>query len=235
MKYFTRLNILFKCFLLIVCTILSSDRAKAQADPNHSFLNIATEADDEEEKTVQPQAEALPDSVNAIIVSEKHICKYIFFDFGNTDLKYNNGSVIESAHGSTFAFSGQVAYKFATGKAYKRLFLSAGLELRNFNSTYTVIDSRLGIKHDYLHFLYAGVPVLFQYVNTKHTAGRNNDINCYFQLGMSIGYKVMMTESNEYGTETDKDREQNYNNLLLQPFISAGISYTTQRKVCLIG
>ena len=233
LRLLNRKNILFFAWALL-CSIQSF----SQSDPSHSFLNITTVPDDEEQAeqpiAQQPQ-EPQADTARRSPVADHRVYKSVFLDIGSSDLTINIRGNSEYAYGSTWAFGGQIGYRIRSAYNYKRMFLCAGLEIRNFRSSFTLTDPSLGIYHDNIRFWYAGIPLMFQYVNTRHTPGNDNDINCYFQAGVTLGYRAAMSFSREDGSETIEDNPKNYSDVLVQPFVSAGISYTTQRKVCLIG
>ncbi len=238
MRYFAHYCIRIRTVVFIVGAMLCSLYSKAQSDPAHTFLNITEVADVNDETTNEDQDESVSSAEpnKEVATTEPRFYHFIFLDYGNADLTHNINGYVEGAHGQTGAFSWQAAYRIKQGNDSRRMFLSAGLEVRNINTAFTIIDPTFGITQDKLQFWYLGVPVMFQYVNTHHTPGTKNDVNCYFQLGMSVGYKVLFNHVRTDGfSDAPEDNTLNYNKLLLQPFISAGISYTTQRKVCLLG
>lgn len=243
MRYFVRTDLRLFYILFIVLTIFGSVCAHAQSDPStHTFLNITRDDDDDEEEkpkveVAQQQAEAPKESDNQEVYGQKGGFKpFIFMDLGTNDLEITHlsGTAV-SAHGPVFAFSGQLAYQFRTKADYKRLFISAGLEIKAFRSRFTFIDSKYGILHDDLSFVYAGVPVMLQYVNTKHHEGHSNDVNWYLQIGASVDQRVMITQANGSATESSGSSINGFKGSLIQPFFSAGISYTTPTHVYLIG
>lgn len=232
-----------KYILFIVLTIFGSVCVHAQSDPSaHTFLNITRDDDDDEQEkpkveVAQQQAEAPKESDNKEVYGQKGGLKtFLFLDIGTNDLEINYLSGgFENAHGPVISFSGQLAYQFRTKADYRRLFISAGLEIKSMRSRFTYVDNKNGILHDDLHFVYAGVPLMLQYVNTKHHEGHNNDVNWYFQIGASVDQRVMISQVNGIATEAARDRTGSFKGSLVQPLFSAGISYTTPSRVYLIG
>ena len=76
---------------------------------------------------------------------------------------------------------------------------------------------------------------MFSLVNTRHTPGNDNDVNFYIQAGVTLNARIAITESTNTRPGSVNAPTQNYNGFMFQPFVSAGLSYTTKRKVCLIG
>lgn len=237
MRYLTHFIIRFKIVIIIALAIMCSVTTHAQSDPGHSFLNITSVADEPEESQDQEQ---VVEQQKAEVVTEqpytgKRFKKFVFIDIGTSDLEHIGRPNSNDAHGYTFALGGQAGYRLRSAHSYKHSIISAGLELRNFNPAYTLADPTIGLTKDKLYFWYAGVPVMYQYINTKHYAGNKNDANLYFQAGVSLGYKMMMSFAREDGYETPEDNTKNYKTLMVQPFLSAGVSYTTSKNTYLFG
>jgi hypothetical protein len=232
MSYFDHHCLRLKTVVFIALAVLCSLCSKAQSDPGHTFLNISAVGDDDDD--TRREDAAIPiDSTRHI--SGKKFCNEISFDFGTTDLSSTMGGNRIYAHGQSWALAWQGAYKLNSGSNRKQLFLSAGLELRNINDNYAYVTAALGRTQDKLHFWYLGVPIAIQYVNTTHLQGNKNDVNWYLQAGASVGYRVMINHAREDGRDAVEDQDQSYNKLLLQPFFSAGVSYTARGKAYLLG
>ena len=240
MKYFDCSYIRLKVFFLIVFGLVCSLNSNAQSYPTHKFLYISAGADgpdnssnDDEPEQVKEQKQQQKQQV----LSPHNHFKFIYADFGTAVLNTSRYDVNYVAHGLMGAFGGQVAYKIKTNNDNNNLLLSTGLELRNLNTTFTYVDtySTASTIHEQLHFWYLGVPVLLQLVNTKHIPGNDNDINYYVQAGITFAGKLVVTESTDRHIGPVYNPNQNYSALMVQPFISAGLSYTCQSRVYLIG
>ncbi|MCW3122719.1 MAG: hypothetical protein JWQ38_2211 [Flavipsychrobacter sp.] len=226
-------EIYFSSILFVFFALVCSLGVHAQSD-NHSFLNINTGNPDRENTSVSSPTEVVNRS-SCNNTCCKHLYKYFNIDFGTSNLRYQIPTGKRTTHGPGGAISGQIAYKLKTNKDYRQIFISAGIELRNINNVTMVNTPKYGLVYDNLHLVYAGIPIMFQYISTKHTPGAKNDINLYGQAGMSFDYRVYFYEHRRDHTKTWDDKKENFNPLLLQPFASVGISYTTKRHVFLAG
>ena len=234
MKELAALFLRFKFVLVFVPALLCSVFAGAQTDGGHKFLYIPTVSDGPDNSATEEVTETPPPPTTTKHTQKKKMYEYLFADFGTSTLNADVRGVSNVGNGMTLALCGQLATRLNSMDQDNQIFLSAGLELRNFNCKFGTTST--SVSTDNLHFWYAGIPVMFQLVNTKkHNPGYDNDINYYFQIGCTFGARISMSESRDVGDQTIIDQSQSYNSLLVQPFLSAGLSYTTQRKVCLIG
>lgn len=224
----------FRFILFTVLIMLCSSHAYTQTE--HKFLYIPTESDGPDNSSNKDEDPEPPKTTVVKKPTQKQrVYEYIFADIGTSSLRTNVNGLSSEGDGLNLALCGQLAIKLNSMNADNQTFLSTGLELRNFNCTFN--NAQGSSTADHLHFWYVGIPVMFQFVNTKkHNADCENDINYYVQAGCTFGYQVSMSQSrDDIGSETSVDQNQNYNKFIVQPFLSAGISYTTQRKICLIG
>ncbi len=217
-------------FLAIFCAVSTN----AQSD-SHSFLNINTGNADHESTS----------SNNSYVeTSAPHQCsggcckkmyKFFYGEGGTSNLYYKMPGGKRTTHGPTEAIGAQLAYKLKTKEDYRHLLVSAGVELRNLNNVNTISVPKYGLVNDNVHLFYAGIPVMIQYISTKHSPGAKNDINLYAQAGMSFDYKFFMYAHRRDNKKTWEDKKESYNPLLLQPFASVGISYTAKRNIFILG
>jgi hypothetical protein len=237
MKYFTwpyfRLNV----FFLIGLGLLCSGRIQAQSDQTHEFLYIHTSDDGPDNSTADEETTASADTDQTTTSAPHNLYKFIYADFGTSVLNTTINGYTYNAHGLTGAFCGQVGYKIKSKTRNNHMYISAGLELRNLNCSFPFADTfgKNGINHDVLHFWYVGVPFMFQLVNTRHTPGNDNDVNFYIQAGITFSAKISVTESTDDRPGPVDAPNKSYTVLMVHPFLSAGLSYTTKRKICLIG
>ena len=160
----------------------------------------------------------------------------VFADFGGSTIYNSINGNTTSAPGLTWAASGQIAHQFKVKSKTTRLFLSGGLEVRNFNGTLSTADGVGSTAYDNYHFWYAGIPVMFQVVTVKHKIGSKNDVGFYAQAGITFGFKVEMLDVNSIqGNNTWVDVNDNYTAAMLQGTISAGVAYKTKNDTYLLG
>jgi len=157
-------------------------------------------------------------------------------DFGGAGIysKYNGTN--SSAPGLTWGVSGQLAHQFKVKSKHTRLFLSVGLEVRNFNGTLSTPDGVGSTEYDNYHFWYAGIPVMFQVVDVKHKTGHKNDVGFYAQAGLTFGFKFEMLDVNSIqGNNTWTDVNDNYTTVMLNGNLSAGVALKTKHNTYLLG
>ncbi len=160
-------------------------------------------------------------------------------DFGGatifTSVKSGDGSV-NTATGLSWAVSGQFAHQFKVNSKSTRLFLSFGLDLRNFNGTVSSPDGFGSTAYDNYHYWYAGVPVTFQVVDVKHSIGNFDDVGFYAEAGVELGFKLNMLDVYSIqGDNTWMDVTGHYNTLMVNQFASAGVAYRTRYNTFLFG
>ena len=160
----------------------------------------------------------------------------VYSDFGGSTIYNNFNGTTTSAPGLTWAVSGQLAHQFKTKCHGTRLFLSFGLELRNFNGTLSTPDGLGSTAYDNYHYWYAGIPVTFQVVTVKHNIGHLTDFGFYAQAGMSLGFKVdMLDVSSIQGQNSWNDVNDHYTAVMLHQYASAGLAIKTTNATYLIG
>ncbi len=236
MKYLVRYNIRYKLIFFFACALLCSNVSKGQSRATESLLQLESEKDidDEDEK-----AEEDDNSVNLVEVQNFNtrklsLARFVFGDIGTSSLKYDYSDVNSTANGYSFALCGQLGLRIDSKNENTKTLITTGLEFRNFNCSYAIEDNA-GLTRNYCHYWYMGVPVYLTVYGAKHTPGSKNDLNFYGQIGLTMGVKMAVSQLNEGGTNATVDISNNYNSLVLQPFVSAGITYTTNGRVCLIG
>ena len=233
MRYSDRSVIYYKTIFLFLALFCSAS-SYAQTD-THSFLNINTGNADHESVSANNGYVETSATHGCQGACCKRFYKFACIEGGTSNLYYKMPGGKRTTHGPTEAASAQLAYKFNTKKDYRHLLVCAGVELRNINNVYTSSVVKYGLVNDNVHIYYAGIPVMFQYISTKHSPGAKNDINLYAQAGMSFDYKIFMYTHRRDHKSTWEDKKDSYNPLLLQPFASVGISYTAKKNVFLLG
>ena len=246
MKYLIPAGLRLKIIVLMVFTLGLSVASKGQTRATESLLKIAREPEDQEEQQDDDDATQEEPGVKYVTKKEvKHnvrttrkgpeLCQFFFLDYGTSKLKNSTSAGTQYSNGPTFAGSFQVGAHYRSRNNNSQFVISTGLELRNFNGTYSPEDGS-GILRDRFHYWYLGVPIMFQVVGTRNYDDYcENDVNFYLQLGMTTGLKLVMLENSESGKNTPENISGNYDNLMFQPFASGGISYTTKKKIWLLG
>lgn len=116
------------------------------------------------------------------------------------------------------------------------MFLSYGLELRNFNGTLSSADGEGSTAYDNYHYWYASVPVMFSVVNVPHAVGHFNDVGFYAQFGVSLGFKVdMLDVYSIQGNNSWNDVNDQYTTVMLHHYLSAGLALKTRTNTFLFG
>lgn len=222
-----RTNIYWKNIFFIAVVILLPLFANAQSKETQQALQVSPDTDE----TVDSSA-----SEQCCLIK-----KHSYFGFFNGDLggctvwSKTNGNTYY-ANGPTWAVAANLAYKIPSFNKKRKTFLSAGIELRNFNAIATETD-RFGAKaYDNLHYWYAGIPVIFHILNTKYNPGKKITFSYFGQLGFTLAAKMNVT--NVYsmqGSSNTYDISEHYTTFMFQPFISGGISCNTPACIYLIG
>lgn len=230
-------RIQLKAIILIVCVLGCSFVAHSQSN-GPSLLDMSPVS--EEIDTVYIDEEEAPSDTTTSFVqrskrSDKALKGFVL-DFGNTILRTKFNNTTTFANGYTISGGFDRSWQLNKNNKRNRLFFSAGLEIRNFNCTF-LNDDASGIYRDKYHFWYAGLPLSIKYVNTRHIFGiyNENDINFYFQAGITPSLKAMVAVAKNTDGAYGEINNTDYNPLLLQPFVSAGMSYTTSKVILLLG
>ncbi len=160
----------------------------------------------------------------------------VFADFGGSSIFSSMNGTTTTANGLTWAVSGQLAHEFKIKSKSTRMFLSYGLELRNFNGTQSNNDGEGGTSYDNYHFWYAAVPVMFSVVDVPHVTGHFNDLGFYAQFGLSLGFKVdMLDVYSIQGVNSWNDVNSQYTTVMLHHYVSAGLALRTKDNTYLFG
>lgn len=226
----------YQCFQLknivfLGCVLSLSVIAKGQnTTPPPQAKTTVSDDDMDSENT------ATTDS-NKVVKPKKNDNKFIVFaDFGGSTIYTGANGTTTSAPGLTWAVSGQLAHQYKVKSKTAKLFLSVGLELRNFNGTLSTPDGVGSNAYDNYHFWYAGIPVMFQLVNIKHKLGNINDAGFYVQEGLTLGFKVdMLDVYSIQGNNSWNNVNDNYTMLMLHEYLSAGVAYRTKTNTFLLG
>ena len=225
-------QLLNKCFglkkvVFVSCALAWSVFATAQTTPP-----AAPSSDDDMESDTTT-------SCCAHAACHKCDAKFIVFaDFGGSTLfnTVSGDGSATSAYGLSWAISGQYAHQFNTHSPSTRLFLSYGLELRNFNGTLSSPDGFGSTAYNNYHYWYAGVPLMFQVVDVRHRVGNLTDVGFYAQCGISVGFKLNMLDVYSIqGNNSWNDVSSNYTTVMLQHYVSAGVAYRTRHNTYLLG
>jgi len=223
-------QLLNKCFglkkvVFVACALAWSVFAVAQTTP------APATADDDDMPA---------DTASCCAHTTCHKCdaKFIVFaDFGGSTIfnSVSGDGSSTSANGLSWAVSGQYAHQFKTNSS-TRLFLSYGLELRNFNGTLSSSDGFGSTAYNNYHYWYAGVPLMLQVVDVRHKVGNLTDVGFYAQVGISLGFKLNMLDVYSIqGNNSWNDVTDNYTTVMLQHYVSAGIAYRTKHNTFLLG
>jgi hypothetical protein len=231
-------QILYKCIDLkkivlasfaLTCSVVSMGQTAQPAPAPQQTQSAAS--DDDMDHDAPPCKEA--DCCDKRSNDNKFM---VFSDFGGSTI-YNamNGNTT-SATGLSWAVSGQLVHEFHVKSPSTRLFLSYGLELRNFNGTLSSADGEGSTAYDNYHFWYANVPVMFSVVNVPHVAGHFNDVGFYAQFGLSLGFKVdMLDVYSIQGNNSWNDVNDQYTTVMLHHYLSAGVAVRTRSNTWLFG
>jgi len=219
-----------KTIVFVSCALSLSSVAMAQTiNTNQPAKTTVSDDDMDSDSTsaIDTQCTCVNKNDNKFIV---------IADFGGSDIYSNSNGTSTSAPGLTWGVSGQLAHQFKVKSKHTRLYLSAGLEVRNFNGTLSTSDGIGSTEYDNYHFWYAGIPVMLQVVDVKHKTGHKNDIGYYAQAGVTFGFKFDMLDVNSIqGNNTWTDVNDNYTTVMLNGHISAGIAYKTKHNTYLLG
>ncbi len=230
MSQFIRTSLLIKTIVLIVLVSGISHYAKGQARESQELLKIINEPDDDD--TAYVSDEDYPDDASQASKNLRKRSHSFFADIGTAQLKRTDSNY-RIGSGITIALGGQYILPIKTHSKYNRLSCAIGVELRNANCTFMGEDM-WGITRDRFHSWYVGVPVMFQLVNTRHLIGDENDVHIYAQAGLSCGIRASVYEYYD-ATGITVNVSKYYSAVLLQPFVSAGVSYTSNKNTYLIG
>ena len=235
MKYLIRYSIRYNFIFLFACALLCSHVSNGQTRATESLLQIDNEKDEDDEQ----ESENEESTLNVVEVQNFNtrklsLAKFVFGDIGTSSVKNVYNGVSRSSNGYSFALCGQLGLKIDSRNGNTKTMVTTGVEFRNFNYSYAYEDNA-GLTRNYCRYYYMGVPVMLTIVGAKHTPGSKNDVNFYGQLGMTMGVKMAVTRRNEGGANVSETVSDDYNPLILQPFVSAGITYTTNGRICLIG
>ena len=225
-QFFKLRNIVF-----ISCALSLSVIAKGQTTTKEVPAKAAV-SDDDMDSDNTPAT----DTAKAVTTNKNDNKFIVLADFGGSTIYSNANGTTTTANGLTWAASGQLAHQFKIKSKTTRLFLSAGLEIRNFNGTLSSADGVGGTAYDNYHYWYAGIPVMFQVVTVKHKIGSKNDVGFYAQAGMALGFKFDMLDVNSIqGNNSWNDVNDHYTAVMLNEYLSAGVAYKTKDNTFLLG
>ena len=221
-----------KNIVLLSCALSLSVMANAQTATPQTPPAKTTASDDDMD-TDSPAGNDSTACVHGKCNENKFI---VSADFGGSTIYSTVNSNTTMAPGLTWAAAGQLAHEFRIKSHSTRLFLSWGIELRNFNDTLSSADGVGGTAYDNYHYWYAGIPCMFQVVHVKHQIGHLTDIGYYAQASLALGFKVdMLDVYSIQGNNSWNDVDDNYTAIMLQQNISAGIAIRTTSTTYLVG
>jgi hypothetical protein len=215
---------------LLALPVVMPRMARAQSEETVRALQV--DADSDEAADSASKAEDEP----CCLIKKHSYIRFLYGDAGMSAVFNTVGGKNETANGLTWALGANLAYKIPAYNPNRRMFISGGIEVRNFNATATETDRFGGTAYNNLQYWYAGIPVLFQVVNTKCAPGKKCAIRYYGQVGFSFAARINIT--NYYsmqGTNTSYDISEHYNTFIFQPMASAGLSINTPRCTYLLG
>lgn len=221
---------------------------KAQTRNTESLLKITNDVEEEDTPPDDDDEQPPQEQPNVKWVKQKKVhnhvhhhscaptfCHFLFLDYGTARMHNNNLGVSGYANGSSWALGGQVGYHFRSYNDNNQFLITTGLEVRNYNGTVSNAD-QAGLYNDYNHYWYLGVPIMFQVVGTKNYDDFcPNDVNFYLQAGLTPSLKLYMGQSSDRTAGGMQNIGSGYGSIMLQPFMSVGVSYTTRHGIWLLG
>jgi len=211
---------IYRLFLFSVLALLCSVGAMGQTKEVDEALKVQAQEDEN-------YSDTLVDS------SARHCCMQachpfafsLSADFGGADVLDHTDSKNYTSLGLTWAANANVAYRIHSCNPDHHNYLSIGVDLRNYNSIAATTDRLGATAYDNLHYWYAGVPIMYQVVSNHHASGSKCNVGTYGQVGVTIG--AMLHVSDEYsdqGITTTYDLTKHYTAVMVQPFVSGGIT-----------
>ncbi len=224
----------FLLFLLLIAVQPVADAfAQSKETLRELIINTDDDRDNDSLKTTKKEAE---NKDQCCIIKKNAYCRFVYADFGGSNVMSSADSKASSANGLCWAVGVQEAYKIPSGNKSARMFISAGLELRNYNAVATETDRFGGTAYNNLHYWYTGVPIIFQVLNTKYTAGKHGGWSYYGLAGVTTGLKIKVyNDYSEQGKITTYDISKHYTTFLLEPFLSGGLTYNTPACTYMVG
>lgn len=158
-------------------------------------------------------------------------------DLGASSLMDEYKGKTTTSTGFGWAASGNVAFNL-TRCSKNSLYLSGGVEVRNYNTTLSSTDRLGGKAYDNLHLYYAGIPVMLTLCSGSTSEGccSNSSLGFYAQAGASVLARISNT--NYYsvqGNHETIDLNDKYSSIIVQPAASFGIQYNCCGTTWLIG
>ena len=219
----------FKNTFLVALAILGSVYAHGQSKETLDALKVADDADDSEMTKVDTSGKC-GRFTHAVILSA---------DLGGASVMSKANGATATSHGMSWAFGVQYAHKFnccCCCCANTGMFLSYGLEIRNFNSVVSNTDWQGATAYDNLHYWYAGIPVVFHIVNTSPESEGFHHIRYYAQAGFTFSGNVYT--NNVYSDQGDSktyDLTKHYTAFMFRPFLTAGVTLHSGHSTYLLG
>jgi len=217
---------------VLFISVLSCVQCYAQSGStnprNYSQFNIGPGVDDNDDDTTSIQTN---DTGNASIVSYG-----IYGGLGASMIAGKKGGLSRSGTGVNWALGAQINFAINAGNIHCRQMFSVGLELQNFNATFSQSTSYDYIKYNNHHYYYLGVPIGFHLVGMKPKSNKKLPVSYYAEALVACGIKLHMTDLvSDNGTDTRINITQYYHMLSLYPMISAGISSSVRNRSFLLG
>ena len=211
--------------LILFALICVVGGARAQSKEVQEALKITAEDDDQE---ADHKADSIKDANMCCLVKKHAYAHFVSADLGGSTVLSTASDKNYSATGLCWALSANLAYKLHAGNPNKTLLFSAGLELRNYNAIASGTDLQGATAYDNLHYWYAGIPVIFQGINTRYTPGKKVQVRFYGQAGATLGFMLRVNNAySDQGTTTTFNLSRHYNSFMVQPFVSGGITIKT--------
>lgn len=192
-----------------------SDASEDENDANvKDAKKESTEKDDDGDEPVDDEKR---DTTTRMRVDHK--TKFFFSaDFGGCTNKTTVAGYSDNGHGLTWAVSGNWCYKLTQDSA-KKVLLTYGVELRNYNATFSFSDDFNETGYNNYHFWYAGVPVSLVYIDNKIRKS-----GLYVQAQLTPAYRVaILNVIGDQGKKTSVREDNAYSSIIICGGLSAGI------------
>jgi len=227
-----RINQLFSIAVISCGLLFTAGKANAQSQETQKAL-IVTTTEEDEIKT---------DTVE-MCVKPSRWSLFVNADGGGTNLETKAAGKTNNSTGYAWALGGNIGYRLS-GCCNNRMILavSAGVEIRNFNTINKSTDKFGGTAYDNLHYWYAGIPLMLN-LETNHCGNSGNGCCCkskrlgfYAQGGVIFSFKLY---NNSYysvqGENTTYDITRHFTDVIYQPVLSLGITYPVSCATLKVG
>ena len=218
--------------LFIAIALLCSVAAGSQTKEAQESLKIAPVKDDDDDDTDRQDT-----------ACRKHCCMVqhpitasLSADFGGSDVFSHISNNNYTSLGLTWAANANVDFRLPCRNDDNKAFICLGLEVRNYNTVAAGPDRLGGTAYDNLHYWYAGIPIMYQFLTKHNNEDKTKPTGIYGQVGVTFG--TMLHVNNYYsaqGENTNYDLTKQYTTFMVQPFVSGGVTYQAHHCTYLLG